>query len=58
MTYLTVDCKNKSLMDIKTWCDSHYGETNWHWQWGFSKHHWTFYLPTDYDATVFLLKWR
>lgn len=58
MTSITLDCKDKNVVDIIHWCDSNFGESTWDFYCAFPSYRWTFTVPSEQAANWLKLKWQ
>ena len=57
MTSITLDCKNKNIDEIITWCNRQFGEHGWDWRSQFPSYRYDFMLPSEQAAMHFKLRW-
>ena len=57
MTTVTLDCKNKNVHEIISWCD-HQFPKSWDWRSQFPSYRYDFILPDEQAAMHFKLRWQ
>ena len=57
MTSITLDCKQKNVGDIITWCYAHFSD-GFDFESQFPSYRWVFKFKNDRDLTLFQLRWQ